>query len=61
MPKGRKDLAMSLDINSYTGTLVFWCPDCGAQVEEMEDKCSNCGYDGVDGWEPSPPAIMEIY
>jgi predicted RNA-binding Zn-ribbon protein involved in translation (DUF1610 family) len=52
---------MSLDINSYTGALVFWCPDCGAQVDEMEDKCPNCDYDGVDGWEPSPPAIMEVY
>jgi predicted RNA-binding Zn-ribbon protein involved in translation (DUF1610 family) len=52
---------MSLDINSYTGVLVFWCPDCGSQVDGREDKCPNCDYDGVDGWEPSPPVIMEVY
>jgi hypothetical protein len=47
---------MAMDINSYTGTLVFWCPDCGRQYDtDMNIERCMCGYDGIDGWEPVDP------
>ena len=46
-----------LDINSYTGNLVFWCPDCGLMYSSEDDIeiCLGCSYDGDSGWDACPP------
>lgn len=43
-----------LDINSYTGIVIFYCPDCGKQLDSTYDKdvCPTCGYDSnEEGWD----------
>lgn len=32
------------DCNSYTESLMMFCPECGNKVEEESNFCSHCGY-----------------
>lgn len=44
---------MDMDVNSYTGPLRTWCPDCGAEqpMDVPGGVCPSCGYDGCEGWD----------
>lgn len=47
-----------MELDSFTGPLVIWCPDCGKQyVNQIDDQklVCECGYKGEDGWDTSPP------